>query len=163
MKDMSREVSAWLPEISYAPVVFVSSKERLGLDPLLDTVLEVADNHNFRFQTAELNRMIEEATYRRPMFAQGAGSEDLLRDASHHAPADHRTLYQRPRTDALLPRRLYREPTPGPLSRLKERRSGSPCANRRGSMIRSNVVSFEAFVCFVCLVVIRMIGRNAIP
>ncbi len=71
MKDLSREVSAWLPEISYAPMVFVSSKERRGLEPLLDTVLEVADNHNFRFQTSELNRLIEEATYRRPLSRKG--------------------------------------------------------------------------------------------
>jgi len=71
MRDLGREVEAWLPEISYAPVVFVSALQRRGLEALLDTVLEVADHHSFRFQTAELNRLLEEATYRRPMSRKG--------------------------------------------------------------------------------------------
>jgi GTP-binding protein len=71
MTDMSREVHAWLPEIRYAPVVFVSAHQRRGLEALLDTVLEVADHHSFRFQTSELNRLIEEATYRRPLSRRG--------------------------------------------------------------------------------------------
>jgi GTP-binding protein len=71
MRDLGSEVAAWLPEISYAPVVFVSALQRRGLEALLDTVLEVADHHSFRFQTAELNRILEEATYRRPMSRKG--------------------------------------------------------------------------------------------
>jgi GTP-binding protein len=71
LKDFGREVEAWLPEINYAPVAFVAALQGRGLDALLDTVLEVADHHSFRFQTAELNRIIEEATYRRPMSRKG--------------------------------------------------------------------------------------------
>lgn len=71
MQDFAREVEYWLPEISYAPVAFVSALEKRGLEALLDLVLEVADHHSFRFQTAELNRMLEEATYRRPMSRKG--------------------------------------------------------------------------------------------
>jgi GTPase len=71
MRKFGREVEAWLPEISYAPVVFVSSLERRGLEPLLDTVLEAADHHSHRFQTAELNRILEEATYQHPLSRKG--------------------------------------------------------------------------------------------
>jgi len=71
MQDFAREVSAWLPEISYAPVVFVSSLQRRGIEPLLDTAAEVAEQHAFRFQTAELNRIFEEATWDHPLSRKG--------------------------------------------------------------------------------------------
>ena len=71
MQDFSRTVKAWLPELSYAPVAFVSALEKTGIEALLDTVIEAAEQHSFRFQTAELNRLIEEATWRRPLSRRG--------------------------------------------------------------------------------------------
>jgi GTP-binding protein len=71
MQDFAREVSAWLPEISYAPVVFISSLQRRGIEALLDTALDVAEQHAFRFQTAELNRIFEEATWEHPLSRKG--------------------------------------------------------------------------------------------
>ena len=71
MQDFARTVKAWLPELSYAPVAFVSALERTGTEALLDTVMEAVEQHSFRFQTAELNRLIEEATWQRPLSRRG--------------------------------------------------------------------------------------------
>jgi len=71
MEDFARGVSAWLPQISYAPVAFVSSLEQRGMEALLDTAVEVAEQHAFRFQTAELNRIFEEATWDHPLSRKG--------------------------------------------------------------------------------------------
>lgn len=70
-QDFVRQVKAWLPEISYAPVAFVSARERRGIDTLLDTAIAAAEQHAFRFQTAELNRLLEEATWERPFSRKG--------------------------------------------------------------------------------------------
>lgn len=71
MQDFGREVRGWLPEISYAPLVFVSALEGRGIEALLDATLQAAEQHAFRFQTAALNRIIEEATWRRPLSRRG--------------------------------------------------------------------------------------------
>ncbi len=71
MADFSRELHAWLPEIAYAPVAFTSAHQRRGLEALLDTALRVADHHAFRFQTATLNRLLEEATWERDLSRKG--------------------------------------------------------------------------------------------
>ncbi len=71
MADVAREVQAWLPEIKYAPIAFTSSVQRRGIDELMDTAIEVAEQHAYRFQTAELNRMLEEATWDRPLSRKG--------------------------------------------------------------------------------------------
>jgi GTP-binding protein len=69
--DFSQQVTAWLPEISYAPVVFISSLEARGIDLLLDTAVAAAEQHSLRLQTAEVNRIMEEATWRRPLSRRG--------------------------------------------------------------------------------------------
>jgi GTP-binding protein len=71
MQDFGRQVQAWVPEISYAPVAFVSALERRGIEALLDTAVEVAEQHAFRFQTAELNRLFEDATWEHPLSRKG--------------------------------------------------------------------------------------------
>lgn len=71
MADFAREVHAWMPEIRYSPIAFTSALERTGLDALLDTTLEAADQHVYRFQTAELNRLFEEATWEHPYSRKG--------------------------------------------------------------------------------------------
>lgn len=71
LKDFAREVQSWLPAIGYVPVVFVSSLKRRGLDALLDTAIQAAEQHAFRFQTAELNRIFGEATWDHPLSRKG--------------------------------------------------------------------------------------------
>jgi len=71
MSDFAREIQAWLPEIKYAPVAFTSAVQRLGIEELMDTAVEVAEQHAYRFQTAELNRMMEEATWEHPLSRKG--------------------------------------------------------------------------------------------
>lgn len=71
MQDFTRQVHAWLPVISYAPVAFVSSLEHRGLEALLDTAITSAEQHAFRFQTSALNRIFEEATWERPLSHRG--------------------------------------------------------------------------------------------
>ena len=71
LKDFAREVQSWLPAIGYVPVVFISSLKHRGLDALLGTAVQAAEQHAFRFQTAELNRIFEEATWRRPLSRKG--------------------------------------------------------------------------------------------
>jgi len=71
MSDFAREIQAWLPEIRYAPVTFTSSVERRGIEALLDTAVEVAEKHSYRFQTAGLNRIFEEATWDHPLSLRG--------------------------------------------------------------------------------------------
>ena len=71
MADFAREIQAWLPELKYAPVAFTSAVEGRGIEALLDTTVEVAEEHARRFQTAELNRMFEEATWDHPLSRKG--------------------------------------------------------------------------------------------
>jgi len=71
MQDFGRQVHAWLPEISYAPVAFVSALQGRGVEALLRTAVEAAERHAFRFQTAEINRILEEATWDRPLSRRG--------------------------------------------------------------------------------------------
>lgn len=71
MKEFGNEILRQMPFLSYAPICFGSALERTGLKPLLDTVAVVADNHALRVPTAELNRVLHEATERRPYVARG--------------------------------------------------------------------------------------------
>jgi len=71
MSDFAREIQAWLPEVKYAPVTFTSALQHRGVEALMDTAVEVAEQHAYRFQTAELNRIIEEATWEHPLSRKG--------------------------------------------------------------------------------------------
>jgi GTP-binding protein len=71
MQDFGRQVQAWLPEISYAPVAFVSALQHTGIEALVQTAVRAAERHAFRFQTAELNRIFEEATWEHPLSRRG--------------------------------------------------------------------------------------------
>jgi GTP-binding protein len=71
MSDFAREIQAWLPEIKYAPIAFTSAVQRRGIEELMDTAVEVAEQHAYRFQTAELNRIFEEATWDHPLSRKG--------------------------------------------------------------------------------------------
>jgi len=49
--------------MNFAPLVFVSAKEGRGLEELIDVVIYVENQYNFRVKTAVLNRVFQEAIY----------------------------------------------------------------------------------------------------
>jgi GTP-binding protein len=56
---------------SYAPIVFISALKRKAITDLLTTVAEVAEQHAMRVPTSELNRVLAEAVFDRPMSRRG--------------------------------------------------------------------------------------------
>lgn len=56
---------------TYAPVVFISALKRKGVDDLLNTIVEISEQHAMRIQTSELNRLIADANYERPASRRG--------------------------------------------------------------------------------------------
>ncbi len=56
---------------AYAPIVFISALKRRGIDELLTTVLNVGEQHAMRISTSELNRLVAEATFERPVSRRG--------------------------------------------------------------------------------------------
>ncbi len=71
MQDFGRDVQAWLPEIFYAPLAFVSVVTEMGIEAVLETAMAAAEQHTFRFQTSELNAIFEEATWEHPLSRKG--------------------------------------------------------------------------------------------
>lgn len=59
------------PFLEYAPLVFVSAKERFGIRYAVETAITAAGNHAHRIPTGELNRLIRDATERRPLMSHG--------------------------------------------------------------------------------------------
>jgi GTP-binding protein len=59
------------PFLSYAPLVFVSAQERFGVRHAIDTAITAAQNHAHRIPTGELNRLVRDATERRPLMDHG--------------------------------------------------------------------------------------------
>ena len=57
--------------LEYAPLVFVSAKERFGVRHSIETAITAAQNHAHRIPTGELNRLIRDATERRPLMEHG--------------------------------------------------------------------------------------------
>jgi len=57
--------------LEYAPLVFVSAQERFGVRHAIETAITAAQNHAHRIPTGELNRLIRDATERRPLMEHG--------------------------------------------------------------------------------------------
>lgn len=70
-KDMVKIIRDEVPELSYAPVCFASAKEGSGLEPVLDTALDALESYNFRIQTGQLNRLVQDAVYEKPLNRKG--------------------------------------------------------------------------------------------
>ncbi|HWP30777.1 MAG TPA: ribosome biogenesis GTPase Der [Fimbriimonadales bacterium] len=70
-KNFTKKIHIEIPELSYAPVCFVSAIAKTGLEALLETCLEVIENYHFRIQTGTLNRILREATYEKPYTRKG--------------------------------------------------------------------------------------------
>ncbi len=59
------------PFLAYAPLVFISATEKFGVRYAIETALTAAQNHAHRIPTGELNRLIRDATERRPLMDHG--------------------------------------------------------------------------------------------
>ena len=59
------------PFLAYAPLVFVSAQERFSIREAIETAITAAQNHAHRIPTGELNRLIRDATERRPLMEHG--------------------------------------------------------------------------------------------
>lgn len=70
-KEIIKTLRDEIPELSYAPIVFTSAIEGLGLEPVLKTVLVALENYAFRISTGALNRIIQDAMFRRPYSSKG--------------------------------------------------------------------------------------------
>lgn len=57
--------------LEYAPLVFVSALEMFSIREAVDTAITAAGNHAHRIPTGELNRLIRDATERRPQMEHG--------------------------------------------------------------------------------------------
>jgi GTPase len=51
--------------MNFAPLVFISAKENHGIEELIDIVIYVETQYNFRVKTSVLNRVFQEAIYSR--------------------------------------------------------------------------------------------------
>jgi GTP-binding protein len=70
-KEFLKIIHHELPELSYAPVCFISAKEASGLKAVLETVFTALDSWNMRITTGQLNRIIQDAVYERPYTSKG--------------------------------------------------------------------------------------------
>ena len=61
MRDYRREIEADMPFASYAPIVFISVKDRVRLGELMDTAAKVAEIRATRIPTGMLNSLITDA------------------------------------------------------------------------------------------------------
>ena len=57
--------------LAYAPLVFISAKERFGIRFAIETAIQASQNHSHRIPTGELNRLIHNAIERRPLLDKG--------------------------------------------------------------------------------------------
>lgn len=70
-KEMIKEIRNHLPESSYAPIRFTSAKESRGMDGVMNAVNTAVQNWHLRIPTGPLNRVIQDATFERPLTRKG--------------------------------------------------------------------------------------------
>lgn len=70
-REFGQQVRAEMPFLDYAPIVVGSSVQRRGMAELLETCVDVANNHALRVSTGELNRVLHEAIDARPYSRRG--------------------------------------------------------------------------------------------
>lgn len=61
-----RELQKRLPFVSFAPMVFVSAKERRGVTRVLDRAAKLVEQYRARFPTPQLNELLEEIQVEHP-------------------------------------------------------------------------------------------------
>jgi GTP-binding protein len=70
-QDFQAYIADTLPQLAFAPVAYLSGKQRLGVDELLALALELFAQARQRVGTGELNRILERAMESRPPSSAG--------------------------------------------------------------------------------------------
>ena len=70
-KEFGTQLRTQMPFVKWAPIVVGSAERGKGLAELLDACNDVSNNHAMRVPTSELNRVIREASDRRPYTSGG--------------------------------------------------------------------------------------------
>lgn len=70
-KDFLKTLENEVPEVSYAIVRFTSAKHESGLDGVMNAVKTAVANWEFRATTGELNRIIQDALFEKPLVRHG--------------------------------------------------------------------------------------------
>jgi GTP-binding protein len=70
-RDFLRSLRDEMPEASYAIVRFTSALVGSGLDGVMKAVRQAVDNWNFRASTGELNRLVQDAVFDKPLVRKG--------------------------------------------------------------------------------------------
>ena len=70
-KRFAEKIHRDLAEMAYVPICFGSAIAKSGLEAVLETCLESAENHQFRIPTVTLNRIIRESLFERPYSRRG--------------------------------------------------------------------------------------------
>ncbi len=71
MTATTRHLRDHMPFVGYAPIAFCSALKGSGVGAVVETALEVFDNHAMRIPTGELNRILRDAMDARPMNLKG--------------------------------------------------------------------------------------------
>ena len=70
-EDFREYIESTLPQLAYAPIVFLSAKEKKGVEDLLALALELFEQSQKRVSTGELNRVLVRAMEARPPTSGG--------------------------------------------------------------------------------------------
>jgi GTP-binding protein len=70
-RDFLKTLSNEIPEVGYAIIRFTSALESSGLDGVMKAVRTAYENWNFRATTGELNRIVQDATFEKPLVRKG--------------------------------------------------------------------------------------------
>ncbi len=70
-KDFIAALRNDIPEIGYAPVRFTSALESKGLEGALNAVRLAVENWRFRIPTGQLNRIVQDAVFEKPLSRKG--------------------------------------------------------------------------------------------
>ena len=67
MNKFDKDIREDLKFLAYAPIMYISALTKKRIFQVLELVYFVADQHNRRITTAELNRVVNEATMLNPL------------------------------------------------------------------------------------------------
>ncbi|MCL5104389.1 MAG: ribosome biogenesis GTPase Der [Armatimonadetes bacterium] len=71
MREFGENVRNQLPFLDYAPIVFTSALNGMGVAAAVDTAVDAASNHALRIPTGELNRILQDAVDAHPYARKG--------------------------------------------------------------------------------------------
>jgi GTP-binding protein len=74
-RDFLRSLRDEMPETNYAIVRFTSAKEVSGLDGVMNAVRTAVENGSKRIGTGELNRIVQDAVFEKPLVRKGKAAK----------------------------------------------------------------------------------------